>query len=101
MANRKLVGRWRASSLGRTAEYTFAANGTFTGSVEVPGRLIADFMGNWSVAQNVILYEYTRDAVGSIPARTKDCDKLLNATQDVFTIRAADGSQRRYVRVAD
>jgi hypothetical protein len=62
---------------------------------------ISDFTGKWSLANGAIFYEYTGDTRGTIPAGTKDRDRLLELAKDYFVIRAADGSQRRYVRVAE
>lgn len=62
---------------------------------------ISDFTGKWFLANSSIFYEYTGDTKGSIPAGTKDRDRLLEIAKDHFVIRAADGSERRYVRVAE
>lgn len=94
----KLVGRWRSESGVQTAEYSFAANGSFTGTVAISTAVVADFTGKWSLKEGAILYEYTRDKMGFIPAGTKDRDKLLSIAPDHFMIEAADGSRRKYVR---
>lgn len=96
-----LVGRWRATNQNQTAEYTFAPNGTFSGSVKAGVTTISDFTGKWLLTNGAIFYEYTGDTRGSIPAGTKDRDELLELTKDYFVIKAADGSERRYVRVAE
>jgi len=98
-ADRKLVGRWRATNLNQTAEYIFAADGTFSGWVKAGSATISKFTGKWSVASGAILYEYTSDEMGTIPPGTKDRDKLVKIAPDFILIQAADGSERRYVRM--
>ena len=97
----KLVGRWRSQNLAQTAEYVFAADGTFTGTVAASGTILSNFTGKWSLEGGAILYEYTGDTLGNIPAGTKDRDKLLSIAPNHFTIEAADGSRRKYVRAGD
>ncbi|MFN2475390.1 MAG: hypothetical protein ABR526_03495 [Chthoniobacterales bacterium] len=96
----KLIGRWRAGNQSQTAEYSFAADGTFGGSVKSGATTISKFTGKWAVVDGAINYEYTGDALGSIPAGTKDRDRLLEVTDAYYVIEAKDGSRRRYVRVA-
>ena len=94
----KLVGTWRSQNGAQTAQYVFAGDGTFTGTVAANGRVVSDFTGRWSLKEGAILYDYTGDKLGSIPAGTKDRDKLLSIGPDRFMIEAADGSKRQYVR---
>ncbi len=96
----KLVGHWRAVNQSQTAEYTFAADGTFTGSVKSGSTTISKFTGKWALANGAISYEYTFDALGGIPAGTKDQDRLIEVTPGYYVIEAKDGSRRRYARVA-
>lgn len=95
----KLVGHWRAANQRQTAEYSFAPNGTFTGSVKSGATTISKFTGKWALTEGAINYEYTGDALGSIPAGTKDRDRLIELTDGYYVIEAKDGSRRRYVRV--
>ncbi len=99
--DRKLVGRWRAANQDQTAEYVFAGDGSFTGWVKAGRATISKFTGKWSVASGAIFYEYTSDAMGAIPPGTKDRDKLVKIAPDFMLIQAADGSERRYVRVPE
>lgn len=94
----KLVGRWQSQTQAQTAEYVFKPNGTFTGTVAASGTIVSNFTGRWSLKAGVILYDYTGDTLGRIPAGTKDQDKLLSIAADHFMIEAADGSRRKYVR---
>ena len=96
----KLVGHWRAANQSQTAEYSFSADGTFTGSVKSGATTISKFTGKWALVNGAINYEYTADALGSIPAGTKDRDRLIEVTAGYYVIEAKDGSRRRYVRVA-
>ena len=100
-ATTKLVGRWRSQNQAQTAEYIFAANGTFTGTVVARGTVVSNFTGKWTLKSGAILYEYTGDTMGSIPVGTRDRDKLLSVAPDRYLIEAADGSRRTYVRITD
>lgn len=96
----KLVGHWRATNQSQTADYIFAADGTFTGSVKSGATTIAKFTGHWALQTGSIAYEYTSDVFGSIPAGTKDRDRLLDLQNSYYIIEAKDGSRRRYLRVS-
>ena len=96
----KLVGHWRAGNRSQTADYSFAADGTFSGSVKSGATTISKFTGKWALVNGSISYEYISDALGSIPAGTKDRDRLIEVTDGYYIIEAKDGSRRRYVRVA-
>jgi hypothetical protein len=95
-----LIGRWRSTDQRHTAEYAFFPNSTFNGSVTGDGVLVSQFTGNWSFRDSAILYQYTFDKMGRIPPGTKDRDKVISISRDQFVIEAADGSRRKYIRVA-
>ena len=97
----QLVGKWRSTGGDRTAEYNFAGDGTFTGSVRSGGALLAKFTGRWSWRAGAIAYEYLSDATGNIPAGTRDQDRLVTIAPGEYVIEAADGSRRTYRRVAE
>lgn len=94
----KLFGDWLYADAMQSCEYVFKEDGTFRGKVIYRGKVLSRFKGRWSVHKGALLYEYTGDALGKIPAGTKDQDTLLAVDNDHFLIRAADGSERRYVR---
>lgn len=94
-----LVGEWRYSDPVQSCQYVFARDGSFRGTVTLRGRKVSEFAGRWTLRDNHLMYEYTSDALGSIPAGSKDQDKLLSVAADHFEIEAADGSRRRYQRV--
>lgn len=96
---RQLVGEWRYADAKQSCHYIFAADGTFRGDVLYRGRTISRFHGRWSVAKSTISYRYAGDELGRIPAGTIDSDMLLRVDRDAYLIRAADGSERKYVRV--
>lgn len=100
-AEAKLVGKWRFSDGRQAAEYVFSKAGTFTGQVRSDAALISDFTGRWSLKGDTLLYEYTGDRLGGIPPGTLDRDQLLAMTKDHYVIQAADGSRRKYLRVAE
>lgn len=93
-----LVGQWRCQFGRQTCQYVFRGNGTFSGYVTEEGRLLSNFSGHWRRDGDGILYDYTNDTVGKIPAGTTDRDTLLEIAKNYFVIEAADGSRRRYVR---
>ena len=95
-----LVGRWRSTDERHVAEFAFLGNGTFSGFVAGEGSLVSQFTGKWRLRDGSILYEYTGDKMGRIPAGTRDRDKLLRISQDYFVIQSADGRVRKYVRVS-
>jgi hypothetical protein len=94
-----LIGEWRYADRIQGCHYVFDRNGTFNGDVVYHGKTISKFAGRWSVEGNTLLYTYVRDALGRIPAGAIDRDKLLNVEKEFFVIEAADGHQRKYLRV--
>lgn len=95
----QLVGKWRSTTADRTAEYAFAPDGTFSGSVTSQGATLANFTGRWTVKSGAISYEYLTDKTGNIPPGTRDQDRLLSISPEQYAIQAADGSRRTYRRV--
>jgi hypothetical protein len=95
-----LVGEWRYADKIKSCHYVFNPNGTFEGDVVYRGRTLSRFTGRWSIDGNALLYTYTNDALGRIPAEATDRDKLLSVEREFFIIEAADGSQRKYVRTS-
>jgi hypothetical protein len=94
-----LVGEWRYADRIQACHYVFALNGTFNGDVVYHGKLISKFTGHWSVEGSTLLYTYVRDALGRIPAGAIDRDRLLSVEKEFFVIEAADGHQRKYLRI--
>jgi hypothetical protein len=99
IAQSRLVGEWRYSDKAQGCHYVFDQNGTFNGDVVYQGKTISKFTGRWSVQGDTLLYTYVRDALGRIPAGAIDRDKLLRVEKEFFVIEAADGNQRKYLRV--
>ena len=96
-----LVGRWRATIDGRTAEYAFRADGTFSGSVKSHGAIFSNFTGRWSLNGKTIRYQYLTDTTANIPPGTRDQDTLVSLAQNSFVIKVADGSRRTYSRIVE
>jgi hypothetical protein len=94
-----LVGEWRYADRIKGCHYVFDRNGTFSGDVVYHGKTISKFTGRWSVDGDTLLYTYTSDALGRIPAGATDRDKLLTVHREFFVIEAANGSKRKYLRV--
>lgn len=94
-----LVGEWRYADKIRSCHYVFNRNGTFSGDVVDSGKTVMKFTGRWSVESDTLLYRYTNDAFGRIPAGATDRDRLLSVHSEFFIIEAADGSKRKYLRV--
>ena len=97
--NQKLVGRWRSTDELHVAEYTFLANGTFSGFVASEGSMLSQFTGQWLLRDGAIRYKYTGDKLGRIAPGTRDRDKLVSISQGYFVIESADGRVRKYVRI--
>jgi hypothetical protein len=94
-----LVGEWKYADKIQSCRYGFQPDGSFTGEVKSRGTLVSKFRGRWAVKGDVLFYNYISDALGRIPAGATDRDKLLRVEKDSFLIEAADGSQRRYLRI--
>jgi len=95
-----LVGEWRYADNIQSCHYVFNRNGTFSGDVTYRGKTISKFTGRWSVDGNTLHYAYASDSLDRIPPGAKDRDKLLSVHSGFFIIQAADGSKRKYFRVA-
>jgi hypothetical protein len=95
----RLVGEWKYADKIQSCRYAFKPDGSFTGEVSYRGELVSKFRGRWAVKADILLYNYTSDALGRIPAGAIDRDKLLSVERDAFLIEAADGSRRRYLRI--
>ena len=94
-----LLGEWRYADKIQSCHYVFKGDGSFSGKVIYRKKLVSKFNGRWSVEGNSLLYTYTSDLLGRIPAGATDRDKLLSVQQEFFIIEAADGSKRKYLRV--
>lgn len=94
-----LVGEWRYADKIQSCRYVFKRDGSFSGEVIYRKKLISKFTGRWAVDGKNLLYTYTSDALDRIPAGATDRDKLLTVRQEFFIIEAADGSNRKYLRV--
>jgi hypothetical protein len=94
-----LAGEWRYADKIQGCHYVFNRDGSFKGEVVYHAKLISKFTGRWSVDGDTLLYTYISDALDRIPAGATDRDKLLSVHREFFIIEAADGSQRKYLRV--
>jgi hypothetical protein len=94
-----LVGEWQYQGKNQSCRYVFKSDGTFKGQVIYHAKLISKFTGRWSVAGDSLNYTYIRDALGRIPAGAIDRDRLLSVRTEFFVIEAADGNQRKYLRI--
>jgi hypothetical protein len=94
-----LLGEWRYTDRIQSCHYVFERDGSFSGKVIYRKKLISKFTGRWAVHGNNLLYAYTSDLLGRIPAGATDRDKLLSVRKDFFIIEAADGSKRKYLRL--
>ena len=94
-----LVGEWRYADDVQSCHYHFKRDGSFTGEVTYQAKLVSKFTGTWAVQGDNLLYTYLGDELGRIPSGAIDCDKLLSVQKKSFLIKAADGNQRRYVRI--
>lgn len=97
--DRRLVGTWRYADKTQSCRYSFNADGSFTGDVRRRTKTISRFTGRWAVQGNALFYKYRSDAFGRIPPGAEDQDTLLEVGGDSFLIQAANGEQRRYLRV--
>jgi len=94
-----LVGHWRYADSTQSCDYSFKADGSFTGQVRHRGRVVSNFTGRWAVRGNALHYTYISDVFGRIPPGATDQDQLLEIKPESFLIKAANGDQRRYRRI--
>ena len=97
-AKSTLVGDWVYQDNVQACHYSFHQDGTFTGEVRFKARVVSKFAGHWAIRGDRLLYLYTKDVLGRIPAGSTDSDRLLRVEKNAFVIEAADGSRRRYQR---
>jgi hypothetical protein len=83
----------------QSCDYSFKADGSFTGQVRHRARIVSNFTGRWIVKGNALLYTYVSDAFGRIPSGATDRDQLLEVRPESFLIKAANGDERRYRRI--
>jgi hypothetical protein len=98
-AQDSLVGEWKYADDTQSCRYAFQRDGSFSGEVNYRAKLVSKFTGRWAVKGDVLSYNYISDVLGRIPPGAIDHDKLLRVQKDSFLIQAADGSQRRYLRI--
>jgi len=94
----QLVGHWRTAGPHLGCDITYAADGTFSGRIELDGAVISTFAGKWSLNGDKLDYTYTKSSPQNAPLG-KDRDRLIEATKNYFVIEASDGSRRKYSRV--
>ena len=95
----ELVGHWRYADSAQSCDYSFKADGSFTGQVRQRAKVVSNFTGRWSIRGNSLLYNYVSDVFGRIPPGATDQDEVLEIRADSFLIKAANGAHRRYRRV--
>ena len=94
-----LVGHWRYADSTQSCDYSFKADGSFTGLVRQQAKIVSSFTGRWTVRGDTLLYTYVSDTFGRIPTGATDRDQLLEIRRDSFLIQAANGDKRRYKRI--
>lgn len=94
----QLVGRWRSSDAHLSCEITFAADGTFSGHIDLDREVVSTFAGKWSLSGDKLEYTYTRSSPQNAPLG-HDRDRLIELTKGYYVIEANDGSRRKYLRV--
>jgi hypothetical protein len=95
----ELVGHWRYLDERQSCDYSFKADGSFTGQVRQGAKVVSKFAGRWTVRGKTLLYTYVSDAFGRIPTGATDQDQLLEVRHESFLIQAANGDRRRYRRI--
>ncbi len=94
-----LAGNWKYADEIQICQYSFRTNGSFVGEVRYRSKLVSKFTGRWALKGDALLYAYTGDAFGRIPAGTTDRDRLVEVKNDSFLIQALNGDRRRYFRI--
>jgi hypothetical protein len=94
-----LVGDWRYSDQIQSCQYSFKADGSFSGEVTQHKQLVLKFTGKWKIEGAALNYVYLTEVFGRIRRGTKDQDRVLEMRRDSFLIQAANGERRRYRRI--
>jgi hypothetical protein len=95
----QLVGDWRYSDQTQSCQYSFKADGSFSGEVTRHRELVLKFTGRWKIQGSALNYVYLTEAFGRIRRGTTDQDQVLEMRRDSFLIQAANGERRRYRRI--
>ena len=95
----QLVGHWRYLGENQNVDYTFKADGTFSGQITEEGNVVLAISGNWSLDGNKLTYEITKSTPEVITPGTIDRDKITEITRDYYIIETAFYAKRQYSRI--
>ncbi|HJT81555.1 MAG TPA: lipocalin family protein [Chthoniobacterales bacterium] len=95
----QLVGHWRYIGDNQNVDYTFKADGTFSGKITEEGNVVLAITGNWSLDGNKLTYEIRTSTPEVITPGTIDRDKITELTRDYYIIETAFYARRQYSRV--
>ena len=98
-AKSQLVGHWRYTNDFQSCDCVFLEDGTFTGNITRGKKVISEFTGRWSLENDVLTYIYTNDVFNLIQPGYKDCDRLVEISEDYYVIKPIGDNERKYVRV--
>jgi hypothetical protein len=95
----QFVGHWRYLGDTQTVDYTFRADGTFTGNMSEDGKVVLQYTGKWSIEGDKLKYEYISSKPKVIDAGTTDLDTITEVTRDYYIIETKYYAKRQYSRV--
>ena len=98
-AAEQLVGHWRYLGDTQNVDYTFKADGTFTGKMTEDGNVVLEISGEWSLDGNKLVYEIKKASPEIIKPGTVDRDKITEITRDYYIIETEYYARRQYSRV--
>jgi hypothetical protein len=97
--NNWIVGHWRYAEQGRSSDYIYRGDSTFTANVALQGKVVWKFAGTWSIDGDMLNYQYTQSSIPQVPVGKKGGDKLIDISKDYFVLQTVNHEQRRYNRV--
>jgi hypothetical protein len=97
----QLIGHWIFSDEKVSSEYTFKADGTFTGNIAQDGTVVWEMAGKWSLDGSIINYEITKSSEDQVGTGARDQDRITGIAKDYYMVDAGNGGQRKFVRVVE
>jgi len=89
----QLVGQWRCVDLFKklTTDITFNQDGTYSATVESPGRDKMSMSGKWNLKQKTVNYVLTSCSDTNVPVGATDSDEIFEISSNRFaTIMTLD-----------
>jgi len=93
------VGHWLYKSADAIATLAIEADGTWSGTLTLPGQPEDRFEGRWTTDGEFIYWFYTKSSTPKIKPGAQDKDKIVEVGKDYFVLHTQHDHQPKYVRV--